>query len=134
VRAVAGNSSDDARRPEGLGVTSARLVSGYRGHLPCDGQKVTTGHGNAMEVPGHVAQGQKTAVTDELIQSDRGNLYGGRTYQRRRYLRDPERYPSTSEHESPHWQESGREGRRRRGDEPKILLQLLYHGIPLQLT
>ena len=69
--------SDDARRPKGQGVTGARLVSGYRGHLPDDGQKVTAGHGNAMEVPGHVAQGRKTAVTCELIQSDRGNLYGG---------------------------------------------------------
>jgi hypothetical protein len=76
---VAGNSSDDAWRPEGSGVTSARLVSGYRGHLPGDGQKVTAGHGDAMEVPGHVAQGQKAAVTGELIQSDRGNLYGGRS-------------------------------------------------------
>jgi hypothetical protein len=76
---VAGNLSDVTRRPEGPGVTSARLVSGYRGHLPDDGQKVTAGHGNAMEVPGHVAQGRKTAVTCELIQSDRGNMYGGRS-------------------------------------------------------
>ena len=66
-------------RPEGPGVTSTRLVSGYRGHLPGDGQKVTAGHGDAMEVPGHVAQDRKAAVTSELIQSDRGNLYGGRS-------------------------------------------------------
>jgi hypothetical protein len=52
-------------------------------------------------------------------------LFTGRTYQQRRYLRDPERYPSTDEHESPHRRESWREGRRRRGDEPEILLQLL---------
>jgi hypothetical protein len=54
---VAGNSSNDARRPEGPGVTSARLLSGYFGHLPGDGQKVTAGHSDVMEVPGHVAQG-----------------------------------------------------------------------------
>jgi hypothetical protein len=70
---------DDARRPEGPGVTSARLVFGYRGHLPGDWQKVTAGHGDAMKVPGHVAHGRKAAVTGELIQSDRGNLYGGRS-------------------------------------------------------
>jgi hypothetical protein len=40
---------DDARRQEGPGVTSARLVSGYCGHLPGDGQKVTAGHDDAME-------------------------------------------------------------------------------------
>ena len=72
MRAVTGNSSNDARRPEGPGVTSARLVSGYRGHLPGDGQKVTAGHGNAMEVPGHVAQGRKAAVTGDLILIHRG--------------------------------------------------------------
>jgi hypothetical protein len=66
---VAVNLGDDARRSEGPGVTSVRLVSGYRGHLPGDGQKVKAGHGDAMEVPGHVAQGRKAAVTSELIQS-----------------------------------------------------------------
>jgi hypothetical protein len=74
MRAVAGNSSDDAWWPEGPGVTSARLVSGYRGHLLDDGQKVTAGHDNVMEVPGHVAQGRKAAVTGVHIRIHRGEL------------------------------------------------------------
>jgi hypothetical protein len=69
---VAGNLSDDARRPEGQGVTGTRLVSGYRGHLPGDGQTITAGHGDAVEVPGHVAPSREAAVTGELIQIRRG--------------------------------------------------------------
>jgi hypothetical protein len=64
--------NDDARRPEGQGVTGARLVSGYRGHLPGDGQRITAGHGDMVEVPGHVAPSREAAVTGELIQFHRG--------------------------------------------------------------
>jgi hypothetical protein len=66
--------SDDARRPEGQGVTSARLVSGYRGHLPGDGQRITAGHGEAVEVPGYVASSREAAVAGELIQIHCGEL------------------------------------------------------------
>jgi hypothetical protein len=69
---VAGNLSDDARRPEGQGVTGARLVSGYRGHLPGDGQRITAGHGDEVEVPGHVAPSREAAIIGELIQICRG--------------------------------------------------------------
>jgi hypothetical protein len=65
--------------------------------------------------------------------ASRNSLLTG-AYLWRRYLRDPERYPSTCEHESPHRRESWREGRRRRGDKPEILLQSPYHGVPFQLT
>jgi hypothetical protein len=71
---VAGNLSDDARRLEGPGVTGARLVSGYRDHLPGNGQRITAGHGDAVEVLGHVVPSREAAVAGELIQSDRGNL------------------------------------------------------------
>jgi hypothetical protein len=64
---VAGNSSDDTRRPEEQRVTGARLVSGYRGHLSGDGQRITAGHGDTVEVPGHVAPSREAAVTGELI-------------------------------------------------------------------
>jgi hypothetical protein len=69
---VAGNLSDNARRPEGQGVTGARLVSGYRGHLPDDGQRITAGHGDVVEVPGHLAPSREAAVAGELIQIRRG--------------------------------------------------------------
>jgi hypothetical protein len=64
---VAENLNGDARQPEEQGVTGARLVSGYRGHLPSDGQRITAGHGDAVEVPGHVALSREAAVADELI-------------------------------------------------------------------
>jgi hypothetical protein len=53
-----------------------------------------------------VAQGRKTAVTSEVIRSGRGNLvrwselFSDRTYQRRRYFRDPKHSPSIGEHGS----------------------------------
>jgi hypothetical protein len=71
---VAGNLNDDARRPEGQGVTGARLVSGYRGHLPGDGQRITASHGDAVEVPGYVASSREAAVAGELIQIRCGEL------------------------------------------------------------
>jgi hypothetical protein len=66
--------SDDARRPEGQGVTGARLVSGYRGHLPSDGHRITAGHDDSVEVPGYVASSREAAVVSELIQIHRGEL------------------------------------------------------------
>jgi hypothetical protein len=65
--------SDDARRSEGR-VTGVRLVSGYRGHLPGDGQRITAGHSDAVEVLGHVASSHEAAVAGELIQIHRGEL------------------------------------------------------------
>jgi hypothetical protein len=47
-------------------------VFGYRGHLPGDGQRITAGHGDVVEVPGHVAPSREAAVADELIQIHRG--------------------------------------------------------------
>jgi hypothetical protein len=64
--------SDDARRPEGQGVTGARLVSSYRGHLPGDGQRITAGYSDVVEVPGHVALSREAAVAGELIQIHHG--------------------------------------------------------------
>jgi hypothetical protein len=48
------------------------LVSYYRGSHSGDQQRVTMGHGDAVEVPRHVAQGRMSAVTGEVIRSGRG--------------------------------------------------------------
>jgi hypothetical protein len=48
------------------------LVSYYCGSHSGDQQRVTMGHGDAVEVLRHVAQGRKVAVTSEVIRSDRG--------------------------------------------------------------
>jgi hypothetical protein len=48
------------------------LVSYYRGSHSSDQRRVTTGHGDAVEVPRHVAQGRKAAITGEVIRSDCG--------------------------------------------------------------
>ena len=70
--------SDDTRRPEGQGVTGARLVSYYRGHLPGDGQRITAVHGDPVEVLGYVAPSRATAITGEHMCSGRkARGYGG---------------------------------------------------------
>jgi phage tail protein X len=49
-------------------------VSGYRGQLLDDGQRVTVSHGDVVDVLRHVTQGRETAVIGELIRSDPGKL------------------------------------------------------------
>jgi hypothetical protein len=50
----------------------ARLVSYYRGKIPNNEQRVNASHGDAVDVPRHVAQGREAAVTGELIRIRRG--------------------------------------------------------------
>jgi hypothetical protein len=49
-------------------------VSYYHGSHSSDQQRVTTGDGDAVEVPRHVARDRKEAVTGEVIRSDRGKI------------------------------------------------------------
>jgi hypothetical protein len=43
----------------------------YRGKLPGDERTANTSHGDAVDVPRHVAQGREAAVSGELIRSNR---------------------------------------------------------------
>jgi hypothetical protein len=59
----------------------ARKLSGFhRGKLPGDEWTANASHGDAVNVPRHVAQGHEAAVSGELIRTSRGLLgYGGRS-------------------------------------------------------
>jgi hypothetical protein len=53
----------------------ARKLSGFhRGKLPSDERMANASHGDAVDVPRHVAQGREAAVSGELIRIRRGLL------------------------------------------------------------
>jgi hypothetical protein len=47
-------------------------MSYYRGKLPGDERRVIASHGDAVDVPRHVAQGREAAISGELIRIRRG--------------------------------------------------------------
>jgi hypothetical protein len=67
---VARELDEDARRPEKQEVTGAVIRGLLRGKLPGDEQTANTSHGDAMDVPRHVAQGREAAVSGKLIRSN----------------------------------------------------------------
>jgi hypothetical protein len=58
----------------GKRLLACKLSGFHRGKLPGDEQTANASHGDAVDVPRHVAQGREVAVSSELIRIRRGML------------------------------------------------------------